>query len=71
MSNISDRAAEIMKIVMLARNPMMDRVAIQLAREPTYDEKQRARQWEKAFKIASTEDMPITIERLSEIWGKP
>lgn len=69
MSDISDRAAKIMKIISLARNPMMDRIAVQLACMPTYDEKQRARDWEAAFEIAAT-NMSITIVALSEEWHR-
>lgn len=58
-----------MKIVMLARNPMMDRVAIALNAGATSDELQRARDWEVAFEIAKT-DLVITIPALSEEWHR-
>lgn len=69
MSNISDRAAKIMKIIALARTPGMDRVAVALNAEATYDEKRVAREWEVALAYAAT-DKPITISALSEEWKR-
>ena len=69
MSIISDRAAKIMKIIALARTPGMDRIAVALNAEATYDEKQAAREWEAALEYAAT-DKPISITALSKEWKR-
>lgn len=45
-------AAKIHKIIRLASQPGMDRVAIKLNAGPTYMEVEHARKWARAFELA-------------------
>lgn len=51
-----EKAAEIVKILYLARQPGMDTVAIKLNRRPTYEEKQVARKWADIFELAQSDE---------------
>lgn len=51
-----EKAAKIVKICYLARQPGMDSVAIKLNAGPTYQEIQAAKAWAIAFELAARED---------------
>lgn len=63
--DIAERAARLMKIVRLARDPMMDAVAIKLNAQPTFEEKRTAERWRAAFDLAAQEEKDFVLaERL-------
>jgi hypothetical protein len=53
-----EKAAEMMKIISLAGQPGMDEIAIKLNCGPTYNEKEYAKRWARAFELATADGTP-------------
>lgn len=63
--DLAERAARLMKIVRLARNPMLDAVAIKLNAQPTSEEIRTAERWRAAFDLAAQQENDFVLaERL-------